>query len=1164
MNADPEDLITRLEQGPAYLLLGQKHLLLETGKDPLAGPVARAVSITSDADDVYRLLQRIPSERKPAALQALKDASSRLAIPEWLQVVSELPWNGVLTTAVDSLLIRALRSEWREVQPVGSSEFRPIAPRSSVRVQSLLLFGDADQPPGSQPPTNRRELGARRAEARALAKRLPDELITPRGVVVIEAWSLDDWFDSEDLYGILHGLGRAQAHLFSATEVELEDEFIAAAIDEKVLVPHEEDLATFIEEAKARGRLTAPQRFSSGRHQIQCGLDLHDIPTSLWNSVSAFGQIMEIDLLSAPPVQSDERRYLIFREFLGTSEPSSYWPAIGSSLVFQRNYENSLRTLVDRALEGRSQGDPPFLLIGQTGTGKTVALASLAYAVAGKKQYAVMHIPRRASRPSYEVIDAFCAWVEGASIPATLLVWDGMLDPDEYSRLKRYLDSRGRRTVLVGTCYFRKESGKKNRKDDRPKNEISAPARLTSNELDRFERHLEGLGIFIQARDRTRILRDNTFLSALYRLLPDSRGAVSKGLVLELRHAETTLTQSARDEADYRPPTAMASALHAAGLIDKLELALREAADQDDAAEFYRGPYEKLVHTVLIASRHGQPIPLNLALRVAGRDGVQNLPHLLNKIDLIEWGEDHNGNYTLSARNELEARVLVEAERITNRAEFETLADVLSFVRPDSTTFGGEEVQFAVDLLARIGPRGDEDQTYSEYYLLLADAIADANSRVGVPSPRLALLETNLYREWVKFAQRTQSANSQQRSEVLLRAVEVVEDALEHTHVARQGARTGLAIHSSLLVEQASVVGSQLYELLHSGPDGTLPSSAPTESIMEMLDRVVQITARAMRGAQDEYYPVDVLCWVTIELTKQKALPEADSADLIAECVSRLLLIDVADLSPRQEAKYNSRFADIAALADEAQIAEERLQRLAAIDEPLAAYLYALRVSGLIRREPHQMGVRKALEFLQTHPAAYEDKKCLRLLVDLFWLDKTGYRFMAEERLTLPLTKQNWLECLELANLLSSGDDLSALRVEFMRALAQFHLGEFSAAFNSFRNAERESHTSRRRIVNVYLASDTSGRPRKFRPTVQHMDQDHRKGQCWVSELSRTVPFQSMDFSDEELRKGLALPEAHLAFNLRGPILEPAREPGDRRGPKIISQPQVAERADRS
>ncbi|TDB94883.1 hypothetical protein [Actinomadura sp. 7K534] len=1066
-----------------------------------------------------------------------------MAVPAWLRVVAELPWNGVLSTAIDSLLIRALRNEWREVQPVASSMLRLPSPRSAARVQSLLLFGDADQPPEYQPPTNRREFSVRRAEARALAKRLPDEMITPRGVLVIEAWSIDDWFDSDDLYGILHGLGQAQAHLFSATEVELEDELIAAAVNEKVLVPHEEDLATYIEEAKKRGRLSAPQRFSPGRHQIQCGHELHDVPRDRWNAVSSFGQLMEVDLLASPPVQSEERRYLTFREFLGATDPSSFWTAINSGLAFQRDYETQLRSLVGRSLEGRSQGDPPILLTGQTGTGKTVALASLAFSVAKERKYAVIHIPRRASRPSYEVIDDFCAWAEEISIPVTLLVWDGMLDPDEYSRLKKYLDSRGRRTVLVGSCYFRK---------DLPKPSVTAPASLRQKEMQRFERHLDGIGVQIHARDR-KILKDNTFLSALYRLLPDSRGAVSKGLVLELRHTESTLTRAARTEADYEPPTAMAAALYAAGLLDELALALREVEEeQEEDKSFYRGPYEKLIHTVLIASRHGQPVPLDLALRVVGRDGVRNLPQLLSKIDLVQWGEDQNGNYNLSARNELEATVLIEAERTTNQAEIETLADVLSCIRPDTTAFGGGEVQFAVDLLSRIGPQGDEDQRYAEHYLRIANAIADANSSAFSPSPRLALLETNLCREWVKFTQRTQTANSAERNEVLCRAEEVVDEALEQTRTAHRGAR---GIRSNLLVEQASVAGSQLYELLRSGPDNSLPSPIPMETVTVMLERVIRITSDAMRGDQDKYYSVDVLCWVALELFNQKILPEEQAANLIAECFSRLLLIEVSDLSPKQEAKYNARFSDIARTADKTKIADEKLQQLADGDEPLAAYLYALRISGLIRNTTDPDGVREALAYLHAHPTAKDDRRCLRLLVDLFWLDKTGYRFMAEERLTLPLTKQQWVECLDLANRLRAEDELSALRVEFMRALALFHLREFASAFDAFRDAERESQSSRRRIVNVYLASDSSGMPRKFRPVVQHLDPDRRKGRCWVGELSRAVPFQSADFKTEELQEGLALPEAYVAFNLRGPILEPARSPGNRRGPKIISRP---------
>lgn len=1141
MTVHYEDLINRLEQGPGFLLLGQKYLRLESGEDPLVGPVSRAGGVTVGPIDLYQLLLRIPRERREDAIAALSKSAAELTAPEWLRVIVSLPWNGVFSTAVDSLFLRTLRSKWRQVQPVASSSYRPSAPRSTRQVQAVLLFGGADQPPENQPPTSRLELGARKSEARALAQRLPDELITPRGVLVIEAWGVNDWFNSEDLYGILHRLGPGQAHLFSATSAELEDEYIAAAVEEGTLVTHAEDFASYIGGARQRGRLSDLQRFESDGHQIRHGRDLHTVPKDIWNGVASFGQPIDVNLLANPPVQSQELRYLRFREFLGATESSNIWSAIGSGLQFQRDFEAILRKRIDAALSSRGLLERPLLLWGQTGSGKTIALASLAHAIAREGQHAVLHIPRRANRPSFEVIDSFCEWVEKVSIPGTLLVWDGMIDPDEYFRLAKYLDSRGRRAVLVGSCYPSSDL-KKSRQV------VEAPASLTGSEMRRFSLHLESLGITIPGRDKKMMQKDSTFLSALYRLLPESRGPVSGGLVLELRHTESTLFSAVRKSSDYEPPTAMAAALAKAGLVDSLETALREIGETSEGSA-YRGPYERLVNIVLVASRHGQSIPLELALRVVGREGVRNLPQLLGKVDLIRWIDDADGNYMLSARNELEAQILVVEEQISDESEIKAIAEVLSEVRPDSTTFGGAEVQFAVDLINRIGPQGEQEERYARHFLRMADAIAHANEASVVCNPRLALLETNLCREWVKFAQRKRLPNAEQRIHVLERAEGVVDEALA---TLSPSSRTG--VRANLMVEQASVAGAKIYELLRSGPEGTIPSPMPFDRVSELVSRVLRITADSMRLSTDKYYPVDVLCWVTIDVFDKKALKQHEAARLLAECISRLLLIDVADLSPKQEAKYNARFADIAGIARDDRVADERLQELSKHDEPLAAYLYALRVSGLIRNAPEPYGIVAAIKHLQAHSAAVNDPRCLRLLVDLFWLAKTGHRFMEGERLTLPLTHADWTECLDLAGRLQAADELSLLRVEFMRALALFHLDQIGAAFAAFRKADQQSYSYRRRVVAMYVASDSSGSPQKFHPVVRRVDRDQRKGLCWVEELAREVAFQPYDFGVTDPSQGLALPDAYVTFNLRGPLLEPARQPGDRRGPNIISR----------
>ncbi|MFF1595350.1 hypothetical protein ACFVY0_46105 [Streptomyces sp. NPDC058286] len=109
-------------------------------------------------------------------------------------------------------------------------------------------------------------------------------------------------------------------------------------------------------------------------------------------------------------------------------------------------------------------------------------------------------------------------------------------------------------------------------------------------------------------------------------------------------------------------------------------------------SEAFHGPYERLVNIVLVASRHGQPIPLALALGVVGRDGVRNLPQLLGKIDPIRWLEDRHGNYQLSARNELEAQILVTAEQTSGESEIKAIVEGPSAIRPHTTYAGGLEV----------------------------------------------------------------------------------------------------------------------------------------------------------------------------------------------------------------------------------------------------------------------------------------------------------------------------------------------------------------------------------------------------------------------------------------------------------------------------------------
>jgi len=1165
MSVGKQALYERLDRGPAFLFLGQSYLSVGTGNDPLAGPLARSLGMGDLPGTIYRTLLGLAHDSREAAAKALNDAGRSLVLPPSLTTTLEFPWNGVLSSAIDPSWRVGLRQDWRTVQETVPQRDRTRLSRDIVDVQALMLFGGVDQPADDRPPATKMELSRRRALAAEALSRIITDGLTPRGLLVVEGWSLDDWLDPETLYSQICDAVPNQVHLFSATQEILSDEFISEAISLKVLVPHRETFASVLDEARRTGRLSDGGPATTSTHAVRVGDRRLAIGRSRWQRILPHARPVDVDLLDEPPAESRHRRFQKFREFLGASDGSPTWWAHGRGLPFQRNFERVLADLVeDAAASPERRG--PLLVVGQSGTGKSVALARLAFQTARSGRRVVLYIPRKSTRPEYQALDDFCLWTEEQSGANTLIVWDGMLEPEEYQRLFDYLRSRGRKVVMVGTCYwdadqFGEGGGKGSRRTDkqvrapqyrRGRDFVEAPSTIAGKELDRFIRYLADFGIILKGSDEAIVARDSSFLSALYRLLPDAHAPLSRGLVLELRRSEERLGHAARTRINYEPPTVMAAALEKAGLLHGLDAL--PGASKEGATAWQDDPYERLLSLILLIHSHGLRTPLELALRTIGRDGVRNLPDLLGGIDIIRWDDDGQGNYTLGGRNQLEATLLTGARRWGNEREATQIAEVIELVRPDSRARnGGPEIEFIMALLTAIGPQKNREQRkYGAQYLLIADSIAKLRMLVTSPviHARLTHKEVNMRREWAVWDQRRQGPDVDLRRRALEAAQEAVDEALREAEDL--GHRRDIRLN--LYVEQASIRGSQLYELLHSGPDGGLPQPLPSEEYISgelgELKRSVQF---ALECEATNYYPVDVLCWATRDTFKAGALSDRAAAALVGDCLSALTAIDPETLEPGQASLYHSKFVEIASLASDHFLVEQQLKKLEAHDEPLAAFLYALKVSGIIHNKPDREGVRMALEHLKGNPLRLQDERCVRLAVDLLWIARTGERFLSGERQTLPLDQAAWDECLELTDLASAYDAMPSLRVHFMRALALFHLGSIDRAMDAFRELDRLSleQRDRRRVINVYVSSSEDGTPRVFRARVLRLDSDLQGGRCWVEGYHREFPFDPSSFGPDQAVVGRTL-DAYISFNMIGPRLEPPRAPGERRGPTLL------------
>jgi hypothetical protein len=303
--------------------------------------------------------------------------------------------------------------------------------------------------------------------------------------------------------------------------------------------------------------------------------------------------------LESAPARSSAMRYGQFRAFLDSGDGPALWRGLSSSFNFRRAFEEPLAALVAERLHGDEVPDP-IIVAGQSGSGKSVALAALARRVALEGQYAVLYIHRRPSRPQIGAVDDFALWAESIGARGTLLVWDGMLDTDDYFGLARQLRSRGRKALVVGSSY---------RVAGLPRGAIEVAGTLNLEEAGRAERWLGAFGITIAQRDRHLLQEDASFLAALYRLLPEARRGIQRGLVLELRTAEEAMERgsTALRTVGYGPETILASALRRAGLITPL---LAEAAEDhqrgtDEESFNDRSTAERLTNMVVVAGVAG-------------------------------------------------------------------------------------------------------------------------------------------------------------------------------------------------------------------------------------------------------------------------------------------------------------------------------------------------------------------------------------------------------------------------------------------------------------------------------------------------------------------------------------------------------------------------------
>ena len=1067
--------------------------------------------------------------------------------------IFEVAWSAVFTSSIDPRFARRFETRGRLPESVLSKDAYARAPRSRSRPPIHYLLGKSDEtveearaPRGPTDLTRRMSL-----HAMDLLSRIA-ETATARGLLIIAGYDPDkDWLPIDSLLAPLSGQASPSVLWFGCPgkpDSMLADEMI----HQGSLILSESTLPAALSQLEIRGVLdvegsAAPDE--PGMVSIGEGKAL-DITPALRLRVEASAAIVDDgwteDLEPLDEIELGDT----FRRFHGT--PSNFRllvEGVSRRFAVEREFEQTLWKTTRNKLKqlGKADSDDVVILHGQSGTGKSIALARLTCRIRRELHLPVVIASNRV--PYHADIEAFCQESERLGATATVLICDSNQAPARYDDVASALRSRGRQLLVIGTCY-RLES-----RTARTSNRfVEAPEQVTDKELTAFK---EFQHEFHLPPHHGRATTDSVF-AMLYRNLPASRERLAAGVSSEARVTEGVVRERARHVP--RPSTQISSL--AQQLID---LGIASPSSQIFSEDEKLGSLGldesgRMIDYVMVAGRLNCAVPVNLLFRVLGHTDsldLDQITYLLDDLDLFRWREDGEGSdFLISPRIQLEAE-LVCGRRLIRDQEIERLLDLIRYVRTGLDR--NAERSFLLDLLFKIDKNGPRKEAYRSGYLRFADVLKELRERHRMCDPDLVLRECVFRRRVIQLQNSETFGTDMERFAILDEARGTIENTLrqiddEEIHVSRK-------TKQSLVAERSAIYGHLAVE--------RAKTSTGDDFWSDYL--AAKVASEKAIGIGRDYYPIDIALWTGRDVlnSKMEELSEEQRAELLADLNATIEVADdvyrvkgqtnriQGDLNEDidldegsvlldQKARYLERRSRAASVMGDAKLNDETLTKLESVAPAAATYLIAKRRAEHVdlSNPPFDDRTRRiageAADYIDSQLSTEIglDDRCQRLLLKLRWALATGDRLMFSQHCRTPVDTSQILELRAIVSALNERAGADARnRDRYLEAVLCWLLNDMNRAIEIWQSLSNDTeYEDRSRVVRWLVTSDGSGSPRRFRGRIE------KRGKTdWirVEGVEKPIRVLARDFPNESFSHGRELREFGIAFNYIGPIADP-------------------------
>ncbi len=1160
VSTDPLEILTDAlrERRPLVLFVGQS---LDSAHDAILGALLDRFGCT-DRDSGW--CAALNQGMSVSDMEWLSERFERSVPSDSAISIFDVAWSAVFTSSIDPRFARRFETRGRQPESVLSRDTYARVPRSRSRPPIHYLLGKSNEiveearAPRKQSDLKRRLSG----HATELLNRIA-ETATVGGLVVIAGYdSSKDWMPIDSLLAPLSGQFGPKVLWFGSSG-KPDSIFADEMIQRGSLVSTTTTLASAVSQLELRGVLdvvgsTAPDE--PGIVSIAGGSAL-DITPALRLRVEASAAIVDDEWTEEPELLGESELDAAFRRFHST--PGNFRllvEGVAHGFAVEREFEQTLWNTVNSKLKriGQPDSDDVVILHGQSGTGKSIALARLARKIRCGLRLPVVIATNRT--PNHADIEAFCLESERLGATATVLICDASQAPQRYDDLASALRSRGRRLLIIGTCY--RIEPQEPHASDKLDRLVEAPSDVSSDELSAFKKLLSKLGQDVLPSYNSPTT--DSIFAMLYRRLPSSRERLAAGVSLEARATEGLVRERARQVP--RPSTGLS--IIAEQLIDLGIASSTSQVFEEDEKLAALGLDEagRLIDYVMVAGRLNCAVPVNVVFRALGQTGglqLNQIVYLLADLDLFRWDEDEEGSdFLISPRIQLEAELICR-RRLSSEQEIERLIDLIGSVR-----FGVDqraEHAFLLRLLFMIDRNGPRKEAYRSGYLRFADTLKQLREHNRVSDPDLVLRECVFRRRAVQ-SEGNSNRTDNERFAILDEARDTIDKTL--SEIEDKEIPIARKTKQSLVAERSAIYGYLAVQQAQS--------SSGEDFWSDYL--AARTASEKAIGFGRNSHPIDIALWTASDVLELKKgqLSDVQCAEILADLYAT---IDVADdvfrvneqstrapgtlgeasdpdeglVALDQKTRYLRRRIRVADVIDDAKLSDETLAELESVAPAAATFLIAKRRAEHICTPPFDDKTRgiaaQAADYISSRVKAEIaiDDRCQRLLLRLRWAQVTGERLMFNQRGRTPADQSQIFDLREIVSALNeqAGSDAHN-RERFLEAVLCWLIEDTNHAMEIWRSLSHDTeYEDRSRVIRWLVDTDESGSPRQFRGRIEARGENDWRVRVEGIETPIRVPVR--EFPNEDFAHGRELRNFGIAFNYIGPIADPLSRLGRRR-----------------